>query len=315
MQRRAFLGMMVAALVGCSGTTLDDPRVKGTPQTYVSTPPVRPAGADHVLTLELEAAARLEAAAKASWAGADAARWQSLAATRRAHAAVLASLDPLRREPGQSPTLRPTTPAASKDAGQAAVTAALTSARDAALVLSGESSGVLSAFWASLAASAQQGLSPAPAATARKAVPMRLVETASSSQVAANQALGRLHEAVYGMQSVLGMLPARHQLRPAVATLVTTLKTERDSLVAYLRTRSVSPDPGPGVYSVPPVPPNGQALPVVGGLLEAVTQAAAVWVASAGSEDHHRSVDLLLAASGYGLPLGLGLAEYPGWPD
>lgn len=316
MRRRAFVGITVAALAGCSGTWLTDPRIKGTPQPQLAAVPSRPAGSDQALGLELAAAAVLNGSAAASWAGSDAARWRSLAEIRRRHAQVLATDQPLRREPGLAPSAAARA-TGSREAGLAAMTSALTAARDAELVLAAESSGVLAAFWAALAASAQQARTALtlPVSAARAGVVMRLVQAAGSWDAAANQVLARLHEAVYGVQSALGLLPTRHSWRPTVETLLTTLKTDRDALMAYLRTRSVSPDPGLGAYSLPPTSGEAKVSALLGGLIDALTQASAVWVASAGPEDRRRAADFLVAASGYGLPFGLGLAEYPGWPD
>mgnify|MGYP000689861227 CR=1 FL=1 len=319
MQRRPLLLLGGLALAGCNALPLvEDPRIQGSPRpTYTPTPPARLAGVDHATGLEMAAAGVLAASASAPWAAADGSRWPLLAGIRRSHAAVLGSVDPLRRQAGPVPSVPPVAAAATRDAGVAAMTAALVSLRDAELVLARESSGVASALWASLAAAAEQARAALSLAVtaATPAVPMRLVDVVTPWDVAANRVLSRYHEAVYGSQSALGFLPPRHPWRTPVSLLVTGLKAERDSLVAHLRSRSVTPDPGAPAYSLPTATTDAEIQALLGGLVRAITQACGVWVASADPEGRQRAAAGLVSASTLGLPLGLGLAEWPGWPD
>ena len=75
-----------------------------------------------------------------------------------------------------------------------------------------------------------------------------------------------------------------------------------------------SPAPGAAAYSIPATTSDDAALALVATLLAAIPQAAAVAVASA-TTDVTTAVGDLADASTLGLPLGFGMAEYPGWPD
>jgi hypothetical protein len=95
---------------------------------------------------------------------------------------------------------------------------------------------------------------------------------------------------------------------------VVEVKSQRDALTARSRAASQTPDPGAAAYSIPATASDDAALALVARLLAAIPQAAAVVVASA-TNDVTTAVADLVDASTLGLPLGFGLAEYPGWPD
>jgi hypothetical protein len=126
--------------------------------------------------------------------------------------------------------------------------------------------------------------------------------------------LDRFHEAVYGLESALGRLTTANPARTALDGIVVEVKKQRDALTARSRGASATPAPGAAAYSIPTTASDDAALALAASLLEAITQAAAVAVASATS-DVTTAVGDLVDASILGLPLGIGLAEYPGWPD
>jgi hypothetical protein len=134
------------------------------------------------------------------------------------------------------------------------------------------------------------------------------------SDVAAIALLDRYHEAVYGLESVLGRLSAGHPSRVVLGNVVLATKSQRDTLVARGRAASQTPDPGAAAYSLPATATDDQALALAAQLLAAIPRAAAVVVAS-GERGTKSAVADLEAAAVLGLPLGMGLAEYPGWPD
>ncbi len=313
MRRRTLL----LAVVGLSaaGCSVSDPRINGTARPIYSPPvPVPPVGADHLAGLEAGAAALLTAMAGAPWAGGDAPRYQLIADVHQTHRAVLASPDPLLRQPA---TVDPATIAAPGTRDQALATASsmFTTLQQAHTVLAGQATGELAAFWASQAASALQSRRALTTTVSgvTKAVPLREVAVLSPA-AAGNDLLDRYHEAVYGLESALGRLTASNPARPALGRVVLAVKAQRDALAARSRAASQTPVPGAPVYSIPATTSDDAALVLVGRLLAAVTEAAAVAVASAAT-GVTTGVQDLADASTLGLPLGLGMADYPGWPD
>ncbi len=317
MRRRSFLATAAAsvALLGSGGCRLDDPTIRGTPAAAYSPPPPPPyPGAEAVAALESIARTALLAAAGAP--GADAASMGKLAAIRTAHLAVLATPEPTWRRPAATPSAAPApAPAATLDSALAAASTALDNLRVATVARAVADEGLGAALWASLAASAEQSRLwlARPVGSVAPAVPGRVVAV-DSDGVAFDLLLERYHETVYGLSSLLGYLPAAHTLRPVLAGLLAAARSRRDALTAYDRAASATPSPGAGAYSVPAAGPD-QVPAVAGALLRAVTAAAAVWVASAPPDRRARAVQELIAAASSGLPLGSGVAEWPGWPD
>jgi len=311
-RRTLLLGMVGLGVAGCS---VSDPRIAGTPQPIYTPPaPVPPVGADHLAGLEAGAAALLTAMAGAPWAGSDAARYQLLAGIHQLHHAVLASAEPLRRQPV---AVDPATIAAPATREQALSTAAgtLTTLQQAHTALAAQTTGELAAFWASQAASAVQSRTALTTAVSgvTKAVPLREVAVIAPAP-ATHDLLDRYHEAVYGLESALGRLTTASPARTALGGIVVAVKTQRDALTARGRAASQTPAPGAAAYSVPATTSDDAALGLVASLLAAISQAAAVSVASA-AKDVTTAVGDLVDASTLGLPLGMGMAEYPGWPD
>jgi hypothetical protein len=250
----------------------------------------------------------------APWAGGDAPRYQLLAGIHHTHHAVLASAEPLRR---QQVPVEATTIAAPATRDEALTTAAgtLTTLHDAHAALAAQSTGELAAFWASQAASAVQSRTALTTAVSSvtKAVPLREVALTAPS-TATDDLLDRYHEAVYGLESALGRLTTANPARTALDGIVVAVKTGRDELTARARAASQTPAPGAAVYSIPATTTDDAALALVLALLTAISEAAAVAVASA-TKDVGTAVGDLVQASLLGLPLGMGMAEYPGWPD
>ncbi|HEY5482703.1 MAG TPA: DUF4439 domain-containing protein [Propionibacteriaceae bacterium] len=311
-RRTLLLGVVGLGAAGCSVT---DPRIKGTPQpVFTPAPPVPLVGADHLAGLEAGAAALLTAMAAAPWAGGDAARYQLLASIHQTHHAVLASAEPLRREAVAVESATIAAPA-TRDQGLAGASSTLTTLRDAHAALAAQTTGVLAAFWASQAASAVQSRTALTTAVSSvtKTVPLREVAVATPAS-AGNALLDRYHEAVYGLESALGRLTTANPARTALDGIVVAVKSQRDALTARSRAASQTPEPGAAAYSIPATTTDQAALALVAQLLAAIAQAAAVAVASA-TTDVTTAVGDLVDAATLGLPLGMGLAEYPGWPD
>ncbi len=313
MDRRTLLLGVVG--LGAAGCDVTDPRITGTPQPiFTPAPPVPPVGADHLAGLEAGAAALLSAMAGAPWAGEDAARYQLLASIHQTHHAVLASAEPLRRQPAP---VDPATiaPPPTRDQGLTTAATTLTTLQEAHTALAVQSNGELAAFWASQAASAVQSraaLTTAVSAVTR-AVPLREVAIVPSDSTE-NALLDRYHEAVYGLESALGRLTQTSSARTALDSIIVQVKSLRDAITARTRAASETPAPGAAAYSIPPTSSDAAALALVTELLAAIPQSAAVAVASA-TTDLSTPVGDLVDASTLGLPLGMGLAEYPGWPD
>ena len=314
MLRRDLLLAGGATLVGLGGCRLSDPTVQGSPRPPYTPPPPTPLpGSQDVAALERAAWSALLSAAAAP--GTDASSLTRLAAIRAAHVGVLTTPEPLWRRAATPPAPPTVAPAASRDAGVAAAHAALVALGEATVTRAVAEEGPLAALWASLAASAGQArlwLGAVPGGVVA-AVPGRVVVRKPDAEAFATL-LERYHEATYGFSSLLGFLPARHALRPAVASVLSATRTRRDALMAYDRAASATPTPGAGAYSVPPATPD-QVPAVAAALLTSITGAAGVWVASATTERRRRAVDELVCAAGAGLPVNAGLAEWPGWPD
>ena len=313
MDRRTLLLGVVG--LGAAGCSVNDPRIKGTPQpVYTPPPPVPLVGADHLAGLEAGASALLTAMAGAPWAGSDAPRYQLLAGIHQVHRAVLSSAEPLRRQPV---AVDPVTIAAPATREQALSTAAgsLTTLQQAHTALAAQATGELAAFWAAQAASAVQSRTALTTAVSSvtKAVPLREVAVIAPA-TATDELLDRYHEAVYGLESALGRLTTANPARTALDGIVRAVKTQRDALAARGRAASQTPAPGAAAYSIPTTTTDVAALALVAALLEAISQAAAVAVASA-AKDVTTAVGDLVDASTLGLPLGMGMADYPGWPD
>ncbi|MHB1008913.1 MAG: DUF4439 domain-containing protein [Propionibacteriaceae bacterium] len=313
MHRRTLL--LAALGLGAAGCSVSDPRIMGTPQPVDTPPsPVPPVGADHLAGLEAGVAALLAAMARAPWAGSDAPRFQLLAEVHRLHQGVLTTAEPLLREPAAVGFATIEAPG-TRDQGLSAAGSALTTLHDAHATLATGTTGPLAAFWGAQAASAVQSRSALTTAVSAvtKAVPRREVAVLDR-RTAADDLLDRYHEAVYGLESALGRLTTAHPARAGLNRVILAVKAQRDVLTARSRAASQTPVPGAPVYSVPPTTTDDAALALVARLLQAVTEAAAVVVASVAS-DLSTAVDDLVAASTLGLPVGMGLAEYPGWPD
>ncbi len=313
MHRRTLLLGIVG--LGAAGCSVSDPRITGTPKPIYTPPaPVPPVGADHLAGLEAGVAALLTAMAGAPWAAGDTARYQLIASVHQTHHAVLASAEPLRRQPVP---VDPVTVGAPATREQALTTAAglLTTLQNAHTALAAQATGDLAAFWASQAASAVQSRTALTTAvsTVTTAVPLREVAVTTPA-TATDDLLNRYHEAVFGLESALGRLTTANPARTALDGIVVEVKTQRDALTARGRAASQTPAPGAAAYSIPTTASDADALALVARLLAAISQGAAVAVASA-TKDVTTAVGDLADASILGLPLGMGMAEYPGWPD
>ncbi|MGV8849270.1 MAG: hypothetical protein ACOH16_06970 [Propionibacteriaceae bacterium] len=313
MRRRTLLLGLVG--MGASGCSVTDPRVQGTPQPIWSpTPPPPLSGAAGLAGLEGAAAALLTAMSGAAWAGADAARYTLLAGIHRTHQQVLASVDPLLRETAAAEAATVAVPAG-RDEALAGARTVLSRLKESHEALASQTTGVVAAFWASQAAAAVQTQTALTTSVSvvTKAVPLRQVVT-MAPDAAARALLDRYHEAVYGLESALGRLSAAHPSRVVLGNVVLTTKAQRDALVARSRAAAHTPDPGAAAYSVPATATDDQALALAAQLLAAIPRAAVVVVASGESGTKTPVADLEAAAT-LGFPLGMGLAEYPGWPD
>jgi len=204
---------------------------------------------------------------------------------------------------------------ATRELGLANASSTLATLHDAHTALATQTTGVLAAFWASQAAAAVQSRTALTIAVSSvtKTVPLREVAVASPA-AAGNALLDRYHEAVYGLESALGRLTTASPARTALDGIVVAVKSQRDALTARTRAASQTPEPGAAVYSIPATSTDAAALELVATLLAAISQAAGVAVASA-TTDVSTAIADLVDASTFGLALGMGLAEYPGWPD
>ncbi len=315
MRRRTLLALIGAGGLSASGCGFQDPTVKGSPAPPYTPPPPTPLPeAADIVALESAAETALLAAAATPGTVADTLR--RLAGVRGTHRAVLGAPDPLwRRLPATPPPTVTAGAAVSKEAALAVATTSLAALKQATTAKAEAAEGHLAALWGSLAASAEQAAATlsVPIGPVIVGIPGR-VPLVMSNQEAYGLVVERYHETVFGMSSLLGFLPVAHPLRPMITSLLLASRTRRDSLVAYGRASSATPDPGAGAYSVPPA--TADRVPgVAASLLASITTAAGVWVASAPKEHRPRAVAELAYAATAAVPLGAGIAEWPGWPD
>ena len=287
-------------LVGCA---LSDPLIAGTPT---------PVPADPVLAAQIDAAVPLMAAAEQAVAAQSAddpgdASLEAILVTLAAQHQVLTGPAPLNRTPGYP--VAPATPDGSADAD-----AALSTARDACAANAVAQPGRPALFWAALAASAEQmrlGLSLGYA-TARPAQPDRTVTTATPSQALINL-IAAYHQAVFYAQASPGFVDPGSELRQRLADILAGLQSHRDALIQLAGAQGVDPPASLGIYDLPSGRDQAAILARLGDALEGLVEAAGVWVASASQPDE--AVAELIYTASVGLPLGLGTAVWPGFPD
>lgn len=313
--RRALVLAGLAVLAGCS---VSDPAIVGQiPATATPTPPAPLPGAADGAAAELDAARHLAALTSSPWAGADAARWGGLVTVRVDHWKVLASTDPwTRAATTASPPAVTGEAVATREAGLAAADSALGTLRDAHRARALATAGVGAALWGSLTASAElsrialttviDGWTPADTT--------RTVAVTSDPD-ALEGLVARYHEAVFALSSVIGFLGPSHAWRATLRTMLETVRTERDALVAVVRAAGGTPSPQAGAYSLPQTSGDAAAKAVVATAQRACATAAGGWVASAATASRDRAVTALVTAATWGTPLGLGGAAWPGFGD
>ena len=306
---RRILGLLVSVMVMSStlaGCAFSDPRIAGTPE---------PPSANPGLATQAEAAEEIQAAwqALASLAAADPAtsKWAAMSATLQAQWRVLVGPDALNRVASVSANIGKPSTLSPEEAVETAETA-LEKVRDADLVRARQSTGLTAAFWASLAAGAEQvRLGVQGDYTA--AIPADLSATIATADPATawSDLVCRYDEAVFALRSALGFLSSDDSARPAMVSAVATLRRDEASLTS-LSTSTTAPSCS-GIYQLPPGRDRTASLDLLTTTQQSLLEATAVWLVAAENPD--KAIDYLMANATLASPLGLGAAQWPGWPD
>jgi hypothetical protein len=310
---------LLAAALACGllgGCAFSDPRISGSPSGPVEVAPEFSQTAAAATELETQAWAEVTACATAPWAGDDAARWSVMADVLLDHVAVLTGPAPQARL-AATPDPQPVgaAAAASREEGIARADAALVAARDAHRHAALASDGVIAAFWASLAGSAEQlrhGLT-LPYRDPIPADPQVTVEVTAESNAYA-RLVSAYHEAVFATTTAIGVIPDDDPNRDIASAIVTRLRQARDTLIGEAPEFGFQAPAAQGAYTVARAATTDDALALMSEAHQAIAEAAIGWVAST-SAHRRQAVDEVIAATSLARELGLATAVWPGWPD
>jgi len=307
---RRIFGLLVSVMVVTStlaGCAFSDPRIAGTPI---------PPSANPGLATQAEAAEETQAAwqALAALATADPAtsKWAAMAETLQAQWRVLVGPDALNRVASVTANIGTPTTAANPEEAMATAETALQTVRDADLERARQSSDLTAAFWASLAAGAEQvrlGVQGDYAA----AIPADLSATIATADPATawSDLVCRYDEAVFALRSALGFLGSDDSARPTIASALTTLRSDQAALTG-LSVSTTAPGCG-GIYQLPPGRDRTASIDLLTTAQQSLLEATAVWLVA--TDDPDKAIDYLMANATLASPLGLGAAQWPGWPD
>jgi len=226
---------------------------------------------------------------------------------------VVIGPDPVNRVPNTRAD--PGEPAAVTDTtdGLAKADAACATVRDTAQANAGKTAGITAAWWASLAAGAEQvrrGLqgaydSPSPV---DPGVTIALTEL----QTALPDLISRHQEGIFVLRTAMGFLTADAD-RAVFQSALSTLQSELAALTDQAASRGVTPPTSPGIYELPGGRDSQAAMALLASVQQSLVEAAVVWVAA--TDDPARAVPYVMSAATLGSALGIGTAVWPGWPD
>ncbi|MCL2784078.1 MAG: ferritin-like domain-containing protein [Propionibacteriaceae bacterium] len=223
---------------------------------------------------------------------------------------VLTGPDPLHRIPSARAKLQVTPVGLDKDA----TSELLVNARDANIGRAEASSGLEAVFWASIACGLDQvrlgltrpyGEPIAPDSTATIAI--------QDMDAAVVELIARYHEAVFALKPALGFLDSKNPNRANFEQILNTVQADLEKLIALAHSLDITPPPSAGVYELPAGRDTAASYALVAISQQSLVEASAVLVAS--STNPSSTISYLMTNATLGLPLGIGTAVWPGWPD
>jgi len=307
---RRLAGLVVGIVLitaGLAGCAFSDPRISGTPPSPST---------DAVIAAQFTAAANDVGTARlavvtAAGANAGAGKWADMAATLGSSYQVLTGPDPINRIASTS-TATPGSLATSPSTTAGSANTSLTTLRDDALANAKAATGRTAAFWASLAASAEQvrlGLT-GPYGTPAPVDPSATIETQDESTAVA-ALLTQYDGAIFGLRAALAFLGSADD-QSTFESILASLQSDRATL-ANLTGPTPAPSPSQGIFELPAGRDRAAAMQILTEAQRGLAQASAVWVASAANPA--TAIGYLMSNATLAMDYGLGTAVWPGWPD
>jgi len=308
MRKLVYPVVVVVLAVLLAGCAFSDPRIAGTPPT----PTTDPAFAAQTTAAADEVKTAWQAVLAAAGADANSGKWADMTRTLGAWWQVLTGPDPVNRlanavtaDPGALPTTPPDPVRAADDS--------LATLRDDALVNANAATGRTAAWWAALAACAEQiraGLAGHYGAPTAMNPAVTLTTTDEKTAIAGVQE--QLDQAVFALKAALGFLEPGGADAQTFSTILAGLTTDQAGLAALAGTPP-SPSGSQGIYELPPGRDRAAALALLTDAQRGLVQATAIWVASTTSPT--QAIGYYMKAAALGQAYGLGTAAWPGWPD
>ncbi|MCL2482296.1 MAG: hypothetical protein FWF43_02535 [Propionibacteriaceae bacterium] len=300
--------LVLSSLTGCA---FSDPRIFGTPA---------PPSANPALTSDLAQAATQIQQAWAALAGLASLdpttdRWAAMADTLKAQWLVLVGPDPINRVSVLNVDIGPASSLTTIQDGTDAANDTLQTARDSFLDQAKQATGTTAVFWASLACSAEQ-IRQGMGGTYNTATPANQGATIQvlDEKTAVDTLLSRYDEGVFAIRSAMGFLdPGASGTVSRYQTVLGTVQNDAASLVSVAQGMGITQDTNPPIYQLPPGRDADASLALLTTTQASLVQASAQWVASAA--DPTQAITYMMNNATVGMPLGVGTAVWPGWPD
>jgi len=306
---RKLVKISVAALLAVSvlsGCAFSDPRIEGAVPAEPSSMGDFSQAGDDVHTA-WEAVAGMAALDPSNQ------QWGLMTETLASQWIVLVGPDPLNRIQAKGADIGDPGSFASVDDGKTAADDALTTARDSALSQANSSTGLATAFWASLAAGLEQvrlGLSgaydPAPKPDSNATV------TIVDEPTALSELISRYDEAIFAIRSSMGFLDPADPDQSYFKALLSTLQSNLADLTDLAVTAQATPTPH-GIYELPDGRGHDAAFAMLASTQKALTEASVVWAASTSAPA--TATPYVMSNATFAMDYGLGTAAWPGWPD
>jgi len=307
LMRKIILLGLILSVFSLTGCAFSDPRITGTPETSAF---------DDVFSANATASAIELQSAWAAVAGLaklnpDQEKWSTIADTLHGLWVVVTGPDPVNRIPAMTQDIGEASTFVDDKAALTEVEAAVTLAYEAHLVRAKTSQGLEALLWGSIAASLaqiNQGLTGAYGAPilANSAVTVTITDEDS----ALSDLIVSYDEAVFALRTSLGFLSSSRVTQ--VAKIATTWEREMESLLAIAAEREVIPETT-AIYSLPPGRDDKAGMALLASSQQSIVESAATWVACA--EDPSVGVDILVSAATITSAQGIGIAQWPGFPD
>ncbi|MCL1907020.1 MAG: hypothetical protein FWG08_03780 [Propionibacteriaceae bacterium] len=305
---RKWMGLMVIlGLLSVGGCAFSDPRISGTPPT----PPVEPEFIENVATSTQELQTTWATVAGLAKLDPDQPKWATMAETLEALWIVVVGPDPVNRIPAFNadigePATFATVEEATKDAEEA-----LTSSRDVHREMGKTSSGMDALLWGSIAASCAQMLQGLTGSYQNPVVAnQQITVTITDEESALKDLIISYDEAIFALRTSQGF--SSWDIAGKLAPMATSLDRQMSRLMLIADERDIQVE-AVAIYDLPAGRDDQAAMVLLRASQASVVDSAAVWLASADSGED--ATNFLISASTVGLSLGVGTAQWPGFPD